>query len=90
MPFMRYENKSNDNHIILLGCDTTIKILGDSNDWFMDGTFKAAPGELLQIYSIHGRLDGNFLHCVYLLMKTKDEISYREAFGIYSLNIFKE
>ena len=81
MPFLRFDNKSEDNRIILLGCDKTIKILGESIEWFMDGTFKAAPAELLQIYSIHGRLDGHFLPCIYLLMKTKDEKSYREAFG---------
>ena len=54
MPFLRYDNKSENNRIILLGCDQTIKILGEANDWFMDGTFKSAPTELPQIYTLHG------------------------------------
>ena len=61
MPFLRYDNKSENNRIILLVCDKTLKILGDSKDWYMDGTFKCAPEQLLQMYSLHGRLDGNFL-----------------------------
>ena len=71
MPFLRYDNKLENNRIILLGCDQTIKILGEANDWFMDGTFKSAPAELLQIYTLHGRLDGHFSPCMYLLMKKK-------------------
>ena len=82
MPFLRYDNKSENNRIILLVCDKTLKILGDSKDWYMDGTFKCAPEQLLQMYSLHGRLDGNFLPCAYILMQTKDEKSYREAVGL--------
>ena len=46
------------------GCDQTNKILGESNDWFLDGTFKLGTAELLQMYSIHGRFEGHFLRCV--------------------------
>ena len=80
MPFLRADNKSPDYRLIIFGCDQTLKILGDSKDWFMDGTFKCAPEQLLQMYSIHGRLDGHFVPCIYLLMMTKGEKSYREAF----------
>ncbi len=80
-PFLRYDNKSENNPIILLGCDQTIKIIREANDWFMDGTFKSAPDELLQIYTLQGRLDGHLFLSIYLLIKTKDEKSYREAFG---------
>ena len=47
----------------------------------MDGKYKAASSEMLQMYSIDGRLNGNFLLCAYILMKTKDQKSYREVLG---------
>ena len=74
MPFLRYDNKSESNRIILLACDQTIKILADTDEWFMDGTFKVAPSQMLQMYTIHGRLDGHFLPCAYILMQTKERM----------------
>ena len=47
----------------------------------MDGTFKSAHAVHLQIYTLHGRLDCHFFPCKNLLIKIKDEKSYREAFG---------
>ena len=64
----------------MLACDITIKILGEANHWFMDGTFKSSPDQLEQVYSIHGRIDGYFLSFANILMQGKEEKTYREAF----------
>ncbi|CAF1109505.1 unnamed protein product [Brachionus calyciflorus] len=56
--------------------------MSKSEQWFMHGTFKCSPKELLQLFSIHAQTDHLTTPCVFILSKTRDEECYREAFGV--------
>ncbi|RNA21958.1 Copia [Brachionus plicatilis] len=43
--FLRYDNKANERIIIFVD-DESLKILGESEEWYMDGTFKSDPIQL--------------------------------------------
>lgn len=52
----------------------------------MDGTFKSAPIQLLQIFTIHASIkclnEYTTVPCAYVLTSEKNEETYREVFGI--------
>ncbi|RNA02875.1 Ragulator complex LAMTOR3, partial [Brachionus plicatilis] len=83
--FLRYDNKSPDKRIIIFLDDQCLKIMSDSEEWFIDGTFKASPIQLTQLFTIHVAIKGSFeyttIPCAYILASLKDEKTYREAFG---------
>ncbi|CAF0924498.1 unnamed protein product [Brachionus calyciflorus] len=51
--FLRYDNKSNSNRIIIFVDDQSLEILCHSDQLFMDGTFKSAPKQPMQLFTIH-------------------------------------
>ena len=78
-------NKSNNGRLFLFIDDECLKILSESDEWLMDGTFKSAPEKFLQLYTIHANANFNNNHttipCAYILTNSKDALTYREAFG---------
>ena len=66
----------------------------------IDGTFKACPKNMLQVYAIHANVYDTFFPCAYVVCKNKTEKTYREIFSalkdatngldvnIYFLNTF--
>ncbi|CAF1119281.1 unnamed protein product, partial [Brachionus calyciflorus] len=77
--FLRYDNKSELNRIIIFIDDKLLKILSDSKQWFMDGTFKTAPKPMMQLFTIHAKLKQTTIPCAYILFKKKTALAYREA-----------
>ena len=53
-----------------------LSILKASHYWFADGTFKVAPQQFYQLYTIHAEKDGYVFPCVYSLVTKKDELTY--------------
>ncbi len=41
--FLKFDNHSRTDRIILFSCDESLKILAESKQWHIDGTFKIAP-----------------------------------------------
>ena len=73
--FLRYYNKSELNRIIMFADSQALKTLSNSVQWFMDGTFKSAPIQLLQLFTIHAlvktQTNSTTFPCVYVLTKKK-------------------
>ena len=40
--------------------------------WYADGTFKVAPQQFHQLYTIHAEKDGYIFLCVYVLVTEKN------------------
>ena len=59
-----------------------INVLAESEQWFMDGTFKIAPRQMMQLFTIHSMINQTTIPCVYILTMKKDTKAYREAFGV--------
>lgn len=101
--FLQYDNKSKEQRIIIFMDDESLRILSKSENWFMDGTFKTSPKQLLQVFTIHASIkylnEYTTVPCAYILTSEKNEASYREIFGIIKdlaikknvgLNLFKK
>ena len=51
-------------------------IFQDSDLWLADGTFTSAPNQFVQLYSIHGVLNGSVYPFVYTLMTKRTQAMY--------------
>ncbi|RNA13080.1 Ragulator complex LAMTOR3 [Brachionus plicatilis] len=58
--FLRFDNQSSSNRIIIFVDDYSFKILSESEEWFMDGTFKSAPKQMMQLFTIHALVKNIF------------------------------
>lgn len=78
--FLRYDNKIELKRNLVFLDDESLKILSESDEWFMDGTFKSAPVQMSQLFTIHVSVKKSIkyttLPCVYVLTILKDEKSY--------------
>ncbi|RNA23729.1 Ragulator complex LAMTOR3 [Brachionus plicatilis] len=83
--FLRYDNKANERIIIFVD-DESLKILGESEEWYMDGTFKSAPIQLSQLFTIHAAVKDSSQYttvpCVFILLSNKTKKTYRKVFSI--------
>ena len=76
-PFLLYDSGFGDiNRVILVATSKMLSILKASHYWFADGTFKVAPQQFYQLYTIHAEKDGYVFPCVYSLVTKKDELTY--------------
>lgn len=64
------------NRIIVFATDDAIQLLGTSNHWFMDGTFKLCPEIFFQIYTVHALINNKTFPCVFALLPNKTEATY--------------
>ena len=80
--FLRYDNKSKSNRIMIFVDDDAFEILSESSEWFMDGTFKCSPKQFMQMYTIHAFVFNTTLPFVYISTQRKTESTYREAIGV--------
>ena len=84
--FLRYDNKKLDNRVLIFIDDEALKILSESDEWYMDGTFKSAPIQLSQLFTIHASIKGaneyTTVPCAYILSNRKNESTYREVLTV--------
>ncbi|CAF0884612.1 unnamed protein product [Brachionus calyciflorus] len=79
--FLRYDNQSKTNRLMIFVDDESLKLLSEATDWFMDGTFKCSPKQFMQMYTIHAYLANTTFASVYIFAQKKEEKTYREAIG---------
>ena len=75
--FLVYDNGRPDR-IILFGTDEGFRYIGNSNDWFMDGTFSSSPVQFMQLYTIHGLTNHRNIVGSYALLPNKRIATYVE------------
>jgi hypothetical protein len=71
----------NEPGLILFASDVDLKTLATSQIWFADGTFKSAPREYSQLYSIHALVGHKSFPCAYALMSSRSCSSYSRLFA---------
>ena len=79
----RFLVKSEDN-VHVLATDDNIKLLAESEELYMDGTFKSSPRLFHQVYTIHVFKHGKQFPLVYCLLPGKSQIIYAKLFAILS------
>ena len=76
-PFLQHQ----DNNMILLATDNNLEMLASADTVFMDGTFKIAPRQFTQLFTLHIIYMGFFIHVVYALLKDKSAETYYQMFA---------
>ena len=77
-PFLRYDSSDQDR-ILIFATDERLTLLENNGDWFIDGTFDSVPLIYTQLFTIHGRIDGKVIPCVYVFLPNKTQVSYTTA-----------
>ena len=67
--------------MIIFATDQFLRLLAECDTIFMDGTFKAAPKQFKQLYTIRGTYRGHFITLVYALLSAKTQATYFNMFG---------
>ena len=72
-----YDNGRPDR-ILLFGTDEGFRFLSNSQDWFLDGTFKSSPVQFMQLYTVHGLTNHRNIVGAYALLPNKRRTTYVE------------
>ena len=59
------------NRMFIFATNDGIDMLGNSSQWFRDGTFKRYPQIFSRIYTIHALVSHEVLPCVFALLLSK-------------------
>ena len=68
----------NNEDLVLFAADHDLRILQATQHWASDGTFKVAPDQDDQLYTIHAMEGAKFRPCVFALMSGRSEAHYRD------------
>ena len=79
--FMQYDSGMDDaNRFILFATESDIIHLSHCDVWIIDGTFKVAPDDFVQLVTIQGRIRETFVALVYILLANKSSNAYVGSF----------
>ena len=79
--FLIYDSGSGDTNRMLIFCaPKMLSLLGESQSWYADGTFKVVPEQFFQLYTIHAEKDSMIIPCVFALLTNKSELTYKKLF----------
>ena len=76
--FLVYDHGRPDR-IVLFGTDKGFRFLSNSQDWFLDGTFKSIPGQFMQLYTVHGLTNHGNIVGAYALLSNKRRAAYEDV-----------
>ena len=73
-PFMMYDNGPQaEARIIIYATDQGLKLLSQSQQWFMDGNFAISPQHFAQLYVIRVKLGETAISAVYAFLRRKNQ-----------------
>lgn len=78
--FVLSEWNYNGEKNIIMGTTNSLKELGKSQCWVMDGTFYVVPKLFRQLFTIQGFIDGQSVPLIFCLMSKKSKQAYNEFF----------
>uniref|UniRef100_A0A914XJV7 MULE transposase domain-containing protein n=1 Tax=Plectus sambesii TaxID=2011161 RepID=A0A914XJV7_9BILA len=84
--FLMHDNQ--DTGTVAFASDGTLRLLHQSTTWKLDGTFKSAPRNFQQAYTIHGEHHkGETVPAAHALMKQKKTKAYKDLFTVLFLSV---
>ncbi|CAF1040298.1 unnamed protein product [Didymodactylos carnosus] len=75
--FLQFDSGPGDNRLIIFSSTDQLKILEDTEEVFIDGTFKVTPVIFYQLYTIHGVYRNNVFPLVFALLPDKYQRTYQ-------------
>ena len=73
------DDNGRPDSILLFGTDESFRFLSNSQDWFLDGTFKSSPVQFMRLYTVHGLTNHRNIVGVYALLPNKRRATYVET-----------
>nr|XP_054757396.1 uncharacterized protein LOC129263513 [Lytechinus pictus] len=81
--FLIHDSGREDQHrIIIFATDTNLRVLGNAESWFADGTFKVVPNIFFQLWTIHAVYESHVVPLVYALVANKTQATYRRVLDV--------
>ena len=71
-----------ENSFIIFSTDQNLQALSTSDTLYTDGTFKSAPQNFTQLYTIHATYRGHVIPVIYCLLSDKSSDTYHLIFDI--------
>lgn len=68
------------SNIIVFSCETNIRLLCETLKVYMDGTFSYSTKYFLQLFTIHGLINGHYIPLVFCLLPDKRSETYATLF----------
>ena len=73
-----FDSGPGSDRLLIFATQANLRLLGQAEIVFSDGTFKCAPSRLFpKLYTIHGKCYGSVVPLVYCLLPNKREATYR-------------
>ena len=73
-----------ENNIFIFYTPTILEHAENPTEWLSDGTYLTALQDYMQEYVIYEKIYKNTVTCIYILMKTKQELHYNTVFNFIS------
>ena len=83
-----YDNDSNRaEKILIFSSEFLINLVGSANHIYFDGTFRVAPNNFLQIFTLHAynNIPESIVPSVFFLLTSKTDRIYEEAFNLLKI-----
>ncbi|KAF7686602.1 hypothetical protein CDIK_3105 [Cucumispora dikerogammari] len=74
--------KDNENIVIVFTIKRNMKHIGMNKTWVCGGTFKTAPKEFEQLFTIQCLIVGKYVPLYHCFMKKRDEASYKSVYDV--------
>lgn len=84
-PFLLHDSGPSKRRFLIFSTTKNLQCLSSCDMLFADGTFRSVPKIFLQLYTIHGRVNGKIMPLVYMLLPDKRARTY-----ISAINVLKE
>lgn len=83
-PFLQFDNgpEAADNRLIIFASGRALEILGESEVWMLDGTFRAAPTLFYQLFTVNAYHGNCFVSVAYCLLVNKTQETYKALLQI--------
>lgn len=75
-PFLLFDSGPIPSRILIFGTANSLRLLGATRHWYMDGTFKTVPHLFCQLYTIHGLKENVSIPLLYILLPDKTKETY--------------
>lgn len=81
--FLIFDNGASQDRILIFSTENNLKLMDQSTNWLVDGTFKTVPSLFYQLFTIHVLIqqdDQTVSPTIYALLTDKSQLTYTRFF----------
>ncbi|CAF4371841.1 unnamed protein product [Rotaria magnacalcarata] len=77
--FLQFDSGPGDNRLVIFASVEQLKLLEDTKEILIDGTFKITPLIFAQLYTTHGVYRNDLFPLIFALLRDKQQQSYKRS-----------